>query len=127
MRLPLRRRLNAAKVTMIALLSVVALVLITVGGYLGGWWLKEDSTNRNTEIQDSSYGRQTALVDEVLDSANEVARIDVAIASADTATQEAYLSQRAAIVLTMCDSAAKLTGKVPLSASAESLIFQECE
>ena len=40
--------------------AIVVVVGIAVGGWAGGWWLKNASTNKNAQILQNSYGAQTA-------------------------------------------------------------------
>lgn len=49
----------------------LAIIAVVVGGYLGGWWLKADSTDRQVEIDNRNTGTQTAWRDE---AENEVQR-----------------------------------------------------
>ena len=104
----------------------LALAVLAVAVYLGVWWLRKDSVNRTAEINEDSYGRQVALVDEVLDAANDINRVDVAIANASPEQAGALQGQRQALVETMCDAYGRITGKVNLTPSAQTLITKEC-
>ena len=51
-------------------IGVGAIVLtagIAVGGYQLNWWLRDQAVNRTAEINQDSYGRQNALVEQILD------------------------------------------------------------
>lgn len=101
--------------TMIAILALlIAMPLIIVGGYVGGWWLREDVVNRGAEIRQDTYGRQNALVEQILDDIREAERPGVPA------------NQRTAIVDIVCDSAAKLTGSIELPSNAETFVNREC-
>lgn len=97
-----------------ALLALALLAALAVGGWQLGWWLKSESVNRNAKIQQDSYGRQNALVEQILDD----------VAEAQDPNLPA--SQRAAITDQVCDSAAKLTGSIQLTAGAASFIAANC-
>ena len=97
-----------------SVLVAVLIVVIGVGGYLGGWWLREDAVNRTAQINNDSYNRQNALVEQILDDITEAQ--DPSIVS----------GQRIAIVSQICDSAGKLTGAISLSFSTEQFISEEC-
>lgn len=105
---------SATVTTPLIVLGVILLAVVSVGGYLLGWWIKEDSTNRTSRIKQQSYARQEALVDQILD--------DIAEAQ-DPAIPDA---QRAAIVSQICASAAKVTGSIALPITATTFIAQEC-
>lgn len=57
-------------------LAVVLVVGIAVGGYLGGWWLKSDATDRRVGIENRNTGTQTAWRDEALDLMNQADLLD---------------------------------------------------
>lgn len=96
------------------ILGLILVVAIGVGGYLGGWWLKEDSVNRTAQINQNSYQRQEALTAAVLDDISEA--------------QDPNLPepQRKALIDQVCDNAAKLTGSIQISFNAQQFIAQEC-
>lgn len=101
--------------TILAVVGFVAVIaLVGVGGYLGGWWLTEDSVNRQARIDQDSYSRQNALVEQILDDVREAEDPNVPPA------------QRTAIIDQICDSAAKLTGAIDLPFSTQTFITQEC-
>jgi hypothetical protein len=97
------------------LLAVIVAVAVIIGGYQLGWWLEKDSVNRRARINQDSYNRQNALVEQVLDDISEAQDPNLPAA------------QRAAIVDQVCDSAAKLTGSIELPLSAQNFINQECQ
>ncbi len=97
-----------------AFAAVVLVVVIVIGGWQLGWWIKGASTDRNARIQQNTYGRQNALVEAVLDDIK------------DAETPGIPVPQRKAIVDQVCDNAAKLTGSIQLSADAASFVAKEC-
>lgn len=58
----------------IAGVAVVALVL--VGLYLGGWWLRKHSTDRQVGIDNRQTGTQTAWRDEAHDKVDDYLLLD---------------------------------------------------
>lgn len=101
---------NAATAVAVALIIVV----VCVGGYLGIWWITKDSTNRQAEINQNSYQRQNALVEQILDDIDEAESPSVPD------------NQRLALIDIICDSAAKLTGSIELPRYAQTFVNQEC-
>ncbi len=109
-----RDRGNAATVVLAVILAIVLIIGISIGGYMLGWWIKEDTVNRTAQINQDSYGRQVALVDQINDDIREASDPDIPKA------------QRQAIVNQICESAGFLTGKVQVSAPAANFIATEC-
>jgi hypothetical protein len=91
---------------------VLSLAVI-IGLFFLGWWIKEYAVNRNAEIRQDSYGRQNALVEQILDD----------IAEAESNIPPA---QRVAIIDGICDSEAKLTGSIELPTNAQRFIQENC-
>ncbi len=105
---------------------VVAILLIAaicVGGWLGGWWLQADATNRTTGIANTSLARQQALLDEVTDKAADIRRIDVQL---EQTPSDAVGAQRIAIVDQFCQAYGGLTGRLQVPVSVDALATQEC-
>lgn len=50
---------------------VVLAILVVVGGYQLGWWLKKDITDRQVGIDNRQKGTQTAWHDEAIDLMNQ--------------------------------------------------------
>lgn len=96
------------------LIAVLLVAVIAVGGWQLGWWLKSASVNKNARIQQDSYGRQTALIEQVYNGIKE----------AETPAIPA--GQRVAIVSQVCDSASKLTGTIQLTTNAAAFVAREC-
>ena len=93
--------------------SIVLVVTLSVGLFFLGWWIKEYAVNRNAEIRQDSYGRQDALVAQILD--------DIAEAEGNIPP-----NQRVAVIDGICDSAAKLTGSIELPYNARAFIQENC-
>jgi len=97
-----------------ALVLGLFLVGVLVAGlFLGGWWLKEYAVNRNAQINQDGYGRQNALVEQILDDIGE-------------AEGNIPDNQRIAVIDGICDSAAKLTGSIQLPFNAQQFIQENC-
>jgi predicted PurR-regulated permease PerM len=97
--------------------TVTALVIVAVlaiGGWMLYWFVLRESVNLRAEIRQESYGRQNALVEQILDDIEEAQEPDIPA------------SQRIALVDIICDSAAKLTGSITLPTSAERFLEEEC-
>ena len=94
--------------------GLLLIVLLAIGGWQLGWWLKDETVNRNAEILQDSFGRQNALVEQILDDVREVEAGNVPP------------NQVIAITSQICDSAAKLTGTIQLPQSAASFVAREC-
>lgn len=105
---------NAAVNTLAVLFAIVVVALVIVGGYQLGWWLKKDAVNRNAKINQDTYGRQNALVEQILDDIK------------DAETPGIPAGQRIAIVGQICDSANKLTGSIKLTGNAAAFVAREC-
>lgn len=94
-------------------LGLFIVVVLVVGLFLGGWWLKEYGVNRNAQINQDGYGRQNALVEQILDDIGE----------AEGSIPD---NQRIAVIDGVCDSAAKLTGTIQLPPNAQQFIQENC-
>jgi hypothetical protein len=83
---------------------IILIALITVAGYLGGWWLQSDVTNRQAHIDRQNYGSQLAYVNKVSDNMAEIASIDTQVLSPslDAGTKAGLNAQKVAIVNTTC-------------------------
>lgn len=55
----------------VGVLALAVFVAVIVGGYLGGWWLKKDTTDRQVGIDNRNVGTQTAWHDEAVDLINQ--------------------------------------------------------
>jgi hypothetical protein len=99
---------------MATIIGILVMIAIVIGGWQLGWWLKSETVNRNAVILQDSYGRQNALVEQILDDVREV--------------EAGNLPPQQVIAITsqICDSAAKLTGSIQLPQSAASFVAREC-
>lgn len=97
-----------------AIAAIVFVAVIAVLLYLGAWWIQRDSVDRTARINQDSYARQNALVEQILDDVREAN--DPSIPPA----------QRSALVDIICDSAGKLTGSVALPSYAARFVTEEC-
>lgn len=112
-----------------ALITAGALLLIlvaVVGAYQLGWWLEEDRVNREAEIDNDSYARQSALNDQVIDDYRTITDIDVQLSNASEEQAKPLRAQRQAILNEFCDNYAQLTGTTSLSDSILAYAEREC-
>lgn len=106
--------MSRSSIVLVTVVSLLILAGIVVGGYQLDWWLRGQEVNRTARINQDSYGRQNALVEQVLDDIK------------DAETPGIPAGQRVAIVAQICDSAAKLTGAIPLPPTAQLFVTKEC-
>lgn len=106
--------MKRSSIALAVVVSIVLVVAIAIGGWQLKWWMRSETVNRNAQINQESFNRQNALIEQILDD----------IKDAETAGIPA--GQRIAIVDQICDSAAKLTGTIQLSPNAQAFINQEC-
>ncbi|MEK6443713.1 hypothetical protein [Pseudonocardia sp. T1-2H] len=96
----------------LAVLGVAAAVIF--GGYEGGWWLRADSTQRQGELNRSSYGFQQAHRDELTSEIGAVYTASAQIASAADGQQGSALrAQRFAVLGQVCRTASEITDPLP--------------
>lgn len=94
--------------------ALAVVVGLAVGGWFLYWTLHRSGVNREAEIQQGTYGRQNALVEQIID--------DIVEAQDDALPA----NQRAAIVDRICDSAAKLNHSIDLPAGVDEFLHKEC-
>jgi len=102
--------MSKKEIVFYTMMTVFLLIVL----YLGYWWIREDSTERNAQIQQDTFGRQNALVEQILDDVREVQDPDIPS------------NQRIAIINQICDSAAKLNGSIRLQPTTELFIMENC-
>jgi len=112
--------MHLAKSTLRAIGAVLLIAALGIGAWQLGWFVEAKNTNKRTEINDKSQGRQQALTSKVLRDIRTVRDIDTQDQT------DAVKAQRQAFVDEICDNAALLTGNVTLSPSAQGFIDQEC-
>jgi hypothetical protein len=95
------------------ILVIFLSILIAVGLFFLGFAIKKYTTDRNAQILQNTYGRQNALVEQILDDISE-------------AEGEIPDNQRIAIIDGICDSAAKLTGSIQLPFNAQQFVQENC-
>lgn len=118
---------STAKAVWTAIGLAVVGALILVGMYQGGWWLKEDGVNRNSQINNDSYARQSALAEEIIDLHAQVTDLDVRVAGNVTAEQKTLiLTQRAALVTNLCEAYDQTTGTTTIPSDIHAFAAQEC-
>jgi hypothetical protein len=110
-----------------ATLATLAAAAVLAALWFGGWWLREESVNRSSEINNDSYARQTALVEEVIDLHTQIADLDVKAAGDVTDEQKTLiLTQRAALVTNLCSAYDQTTDTVTIPSDIHAFAAQEC-
>lgn len=99
---------------------------ILVGGYLGGWWLREDAVNREGEIRRNQFEVQETARDEVIRQATGIAQIDVDLANPELSDQQrdALEGQKRAMITQLCNVASDITGSI--TPVVDSVLFDYC-
>lgn len=100
--------MKSALVTLGAILLIVA---ITVGGWLGGWWLKGENTNRQAHVDRQNYGTQLAYITKVQQTDKEVTAIIFQLADPNIVIEQkvALKNQKVALINQGCAKAALIT------------------
>lgn len=63
-----------------AVLGVLAVAAIVLGGWWVGWWFKEQNIEKESHIVRKSYANQERLREDAAEKAGEVSKIEVEIA-----------------------------------------------
>jgi hypothetical protein len=107
--------------------AVIGGAAVIAGLWFGGWWLREESVNRTSEINNDSYARQTALAEEVIDLHSQIADLDVRAAGDLTDGQKTLIgTQRAALVTNLCGAYDQTTDTVTIPSDIHAFAAQEC-
>jgi len=105
---------------------IVLVVVLSVVAWQGYWWLNRASTQRQAEIREDTFARQTALADEVITLYDDVTTVDVQLLTAARDQRPALEAQRAAFVDRLCDAYGRMNGTVGIPASTEAFAEGEC-
>lgn len=105
-------------------LGLLAVAVICAVAYAGVWWLREDSVNRQTEINRDQFNYQQTLRDELVDQYDDILAVDTQITVVAEDTAAALTAQRAAMVDQLCSIASQITGE--LSFTHNEIIRKEC-
>lgn len=108
---------------LIAVVLAIVFVLVVVGGYLGGWWLKTDTTNRTSKLNRKSFEQQTTYRDEMIRRISDVQSIDVQIAQSPELRPQLE-AQRRAVVNIVCRDNTHIQGGLDNSTAA--FVSKEC-
>ncbi len=92
------------------MLSVLIFGGLVFVGWRVGWWFRTENTQREDQLYDNSYGRQSALKDQVTKNVALVFAITVQIEQAhdDPASQAALAAQREAVGQQVCADAVRI-------------------
>jgi hypothetical protein len=102
-------------IAIVAVLVLIAAVL--VGGYLGGWWLRKDVTNRDAEIRRCQYEVQETARDEIIRQSVAIEAIDAQLANPDLTSQQglALQGQQTAMITQLCNVASSICAGTPIA------------
>jgi hypothetical protein len=105
--------------------SLVVVAGVSVGAYLGGWWVTADATNRQAHVDRLNVGTQNAYRNEIHRKIADVTDVDVQLTNpALSADQHAALAaQRTAMIAATCDIA---VNAVDLPADETSWVSIHC-
>lgn len=111
----------------VAIIGVPVLIaVISVAGYLSGWWLKEDVVQRGAEIREDTFARQTALQDQMIGDYRDITNINVQLLSATSTMQAPLKAQQKAIQTQFCDGWARLNSGTNLPQIIRAYAQREC-
>lgn len=111
----------------VGLLILVGAIVLSIGTWHLEWFVKEANTNKESEIYQKSYGRQSALVQIIVDDVSELSDIDVAILKADASSKGPLMAQRKALVDRICSNNTLLTGTIELTGNTAVTVAKECQ
>src|SRR5258708_5049581 len=97
--------------------AAVVFALVVVGGYLAGWWLKTDVTNRNSKLNRASFEQQTTYRDEMIRRISDVQSIDLQIVQSPELRPQLE-AQRKAIVNIVCRDNTHIQGNLDSDTAA---------
>lgn len=117
--------LKAAGLIVLALILTAGIVL---GGWAAGWWLREENTQRNDRMYDTSYGRQQALKTQITSNITLVFTITTQIeqAGADVELGQSLQAQRLHVVGLVCADAVKINPSNPLTGDQAVFVAANC-
>lgn len=96
------------KTSIVVVAAAALLVAVVSVGYLGGWWLQKDATDRSGSITNRSFARQNALREDALDKQRTALDIDVQLNSATEEQKPALRAQRTAVVSQFCNDVSQM-------------------
>ena len=111
------------KVALAAVGAAIVFVLVVVGGYLGGWWLQTDTTNRTSKLNRKSFERQATYRDEMVRKISDVETIDLQIVQSPELAPQLQ-AQRLAVVHIICRDNTYIQGGLDTDTAA--FVGKEC-
>lgn len=96
--------MNAVKVVVGAVIALVVVAAIAVGGWQLGWWAQNSAVNHQAHIYANSYGTQTADIQEARNLATQISQVATQVVDPSTPTSEvgALRSQQVAMTSQAC-------------------------
>lgn len=91
--------MNKKSITTLVVAGIALAVVLAIGGYQLGWWIKADSTERQVQIDNSNTGTQTAWHDQAVQGIRDYELID----PGNTAARGALLNQTCELIARLSD------------------------
>lgn len=120
--------MGTLKTVLLGVAALVVAVAVVLGGWAAGWWFKTQNTNRESNLYQHQYGRQTALRDDISRKLGAVTDITVQLADpAVTSQQAAALSaQRLAVARQVCADAEQVNKVTDLPPDQQDFVTLNC-
>lgn len=91
--------MSSKSIATLVVAIIAATVVLAVGGYQLGWWLKADSTERQVQIDNSNTGTQTAWHDQAIQGIRDYELVD----PSNTAARGALRNQTCELIARLSD------------------------
>lgn len=115
--------MSAVKAVAVSIGAVFLIGVIVVGGYLGGWWLQTDTTNRHSKLLRKSFERQATYRDEMVRKIEDIVSIDVQLVQSPELAPQLG-AQRKALVHIVCRDNGYIQGG--LDSDTSIFVAKEC-
>lgn len=91
--------MNKKSIATLVVAGIALVVVLAIGGYQLGWWLKADSTERQVQIDNSNTGTQTAWHDQAVQGIRDYELVD----PSNTAARGALRNQTCELIARLSD------------------------
>ena len=95
---------GAGRVVLTALIGLLLLAGVVLGGHYAGWWLATDSAGRQIQLDQLAPGAQQAWADKLTERIDEINAVNTQLAapSLTVAQKDNLATQKAGLVHTAC-------------------------